>query len=285
MRCSSSSGVTESCRTACSRRVVIAAVGVPWVAQLAMRTDSATSETAWIPFPSAEAVTRALLGVSGIAGLGVLLAVARSLDAASSREADLAVWLATWAFGPILLALVISIARPIFLDRYLVIAAPAFAMLAAVAVMGVAGRLRAGVVCRGRCARRRSGSRSGTRRQMTATGVARTGGAPSRRSWSDAAMPTRSSSFRGGLTMRRSTTALAADDVSTADSIWVLHWSEDGADLAGRRRRPLGFGDHVLVEKLQFGWRVSAQLWRRRPGLLRVSPRQLRGSERAFAEP
>ena len=39
--------------------LVIAAVGVPWVAQLAMRTDSATSETAWIPFPSAETVARA----------------------------------------------------------------------------------------------------------------------------------------------------------------------------------------------------------------------------------
>ena len=48
--------------------------------------------------------------------------------------------------GRSLLALVISIARPIFLDRYLVTAAPAFAMLAAVAVMGLAGRLRAGVV-------------------------------------------------------------------------------------------------------------------------------------------
>ena len=53
--------------------VIVAAVGVPWVAQLSMRTDSETSETAWIPFPSAEDVARALLGVSGVAGLGVLL--------------------------------------------------------------------------------------------------------------------------------------------------------------------------------------------------------------------
>ena len=54
MQCSSPRGATESFRTASRAVIVIAAVGVPWVAQLAMRTDSATSETAWIPFPSAE---------------------------------------------------------------------------------------------------------------------------------------------------------------------------------------------------------------------------------------
>jgi hypothetical protein len=52
-------------------------------------------------------------------------------------------------------------------------------------------------------------------------------------------------------------------DVSTADSIWVLVWSETGHELPRAERRPLGFGDHRLVEKLQFGWRVSAQHWKR----------------------
>jgi hypothetical protein len=56
-----------------------------------------------------------------------------------------------------------------------------------------------------------------------------------------------------------------AEDVSQADSIWVLHWSEDGSALPAEVRRPLGFGDHVLEERMQFGWRVSAQLWKR-PG-------------------
>jgi hypothetical protein len=54
-------------------------------------------------------------------------------------------------------------------------------------------------------------------------------------------------------------------DVSTADSIWVLYWSEGNTDIPADVRRPLGFGEHELVEKLQFGWRVSAQLWKR-PG-------------------
>jgi hypothetical protein len=53
---------------------------------------------------------------------------------------------------------------------------------------------------------------------------------------------------------------------STADSIWVLNWSESGHDLPASVRRPLGFGDHHIVEQLDFGRRVSAQLWRRSPG-------------------
>ena len=86
-------------------RRVVAAVGVPWVAQLAMRTDSETSETAWIPFPSAEDVTRAVLGVSGVAGLGVLLALLGLWMMRRSGSGSLAVWLASWAFGPIVLEL------------------------------------------------------------------------------------------------------------------------------------------------------------------------------------
>ena len=241
--------------------LVIAAVGVPWVAQLAMRTDSATSETAWIPFPSAETVARATLGVSGIAGLGILLAVVGLWFLRRAGKSDLAVWLATWAFGPILLALVISIARPIFLDRYLVTTAPAFAMLAAVAVMGVAGRLRAGVAVAAAVATAiglvlwyqtadEGNWRGEDWRSAVATIMARRG---------DAAVVVApwwahdAAEYYGA----------PAKDVSTADSIWVLHWSEDGPALPADLRRPLGFGDHVLVERLQFGRRLSAQLWRR----------------------
>jgi len=52
---------------------------------------------------------------------------------------------------------------------------------------------------------------------------------------------------------------------STADSIWGLNWSETGHRLPASERRPLGFGDHRLVEQLDFGRRVSAQLWMREP--------------------
>ena len=36
-------------------------------------------------------------------------------------------------------------------------------------------------------------------------------------------------------------------------------------DIRDAERRALAFGDHVRVEKLQFGRRLSAQLWVRRP--------------------
>ena len=242
--------------------VVMVGIGVPWIAQLAMRTDSETSETSWIPFPSAEAATRALVEVSGVAGLGVVLAAIGLWALRRSGNGALAVWLATWAVGPWVLALVISLGRPIFLDRYLVIATPAFAMLAAVAVMSLAGRLRAGVVAVAAVA--------------TAVGLVLWYSSAEDGNW-------RGEDWRSAVStvMERSGEADAVvavpwwthdaveyygarpADVSTADSIWVLHWSEEGSALPADVRRRLGFGGHVLVDEIQFGWRVSAQLWRR----------------------
>jgi len=242
--------------------VVIVAIGVPWVVQLAMRTDSETSETSWIPFPSAEAAMRALVEVSGVAGLGLVLAAIALWALRRAGNTTLAVWLATWAFGPFVFALVISLARPIFLDRYLVISTPAFAMLAAVAVMSLAGRLRAVVVAVAAVA--------------TAVGLALWYSSAEDGNW-------RGEDWRSAVAtvVDRRTEAEAVvavpwwtheaveyygarpDDVATAESIWVLHWSEEGSELPVEVRRPLGFGDHILVEKLQFGWRVSVQLWQR----------------------
>jgi mannosyltransferase len=244
--------------------VIVLAIGVPWIAQLGLRTADPNSETAWIPFPSVEYVSRALLEVSGIAGLGLVLAAAGLWALRRSGRSDLAVWLGVWALGPAAAALVLSIARPIFLDRYLVTAAPAFAMLAAVAVIGLAGRLRAGVVVAATLA--------------TAVGLAFWYSTAEDGNW-------RGEDWRSAVATvvdRRSEAdaivvvpwwthdaaeyyGARPDDVSTADSIWVLNWSEEGVELPADVRRPLGFGDHVLVERLQFGRRVSAQLWRR-PG-------------------
>ncbi len=51
---------------------------------------------------------------------------------------------------------------------------------------------------------------------------------------------------------------------ATGDSVWVLTWSETGHRLTRAERLPLGFGDHVLVEREDFGKRVSLQHWVRR---------------------
>ncbi len=112
---------------------IVLAVGVPWVAQLALRSRGETRVIVVAPSSDARGASRgALLEVSGAArprarpcarsGLWVLW---------RARERDCAGWLGVWAFSPFVLALVISLARPIFLDRYLIVAAPAFALLAA----------------------------------------------------------------------------------------------------------------------------------------------------------
>ena len=246
--------------------VIVAAVGVPWVAQLAMRTDSETSETAWIPFPSAEDVDARRARVSrALQGSASCSHFSASGCCAEAEEAALAVWLAVLGVRPDR-ARARDLRRAAGLPRPLPRGRGACVRHARRGRRdGLAGRLRVGVAARGGAWRRRSGSCSGTPRPITATGVARTGAAPSRSWRSGAVKPTRSSSFPGGPTMRPSTTALPLRHVSTADSIWVLHWSEDGPELPADLRRPLGFGDHVLVERLQFGRRLSAELWRAGP--------------------
>jgi mannosyltransferase len=242
--------------------VIVAAVGVPWVAQLAMRTNSEVSETAWIPYPSTGYVAGTLLTASGAAGVGLVLAVIGFWMLRRAGRSQLAHWLALWALLPFAFALVLSLARPVFLDRYLVTTAPAFAMLAAAGVMGLAVRARVGALVG-----------AGT---ATVAALVVWYGTASEGNWR-------------GEDWRAATAVVAAradeadevlvvpwwahdaaeyygarpSDVSTADSLWVLYWSEDGTEIPADVRAPLGFGDHVLVEKQQFGWRVSAQLWRR----------------------
>jgi mannosyltransferase len=241
--------------------VVILALGVPWVAQLSMRTNNAMSETAWIPYPSAAYVRGSLLGISGAAGLGLVLALLGLWALRRARERDALLWLGTWAFAPFVLALLLSIARPVFVDRYLVVAAPAFAVLAAVGVMSLAGRLRAGVAlvavaatCIGLVLWYQStfdGNWRGEDWRAAASFVqSRAHGDVVVVPWwaHDAA------EYYG----------IPARDTSTADAVWVLSWSEDGHELSSAERAPLGFGQHELVESRQFGWRVAAQLWRSR---------------------
>jgi hypothetical protein len=243
--------------------VIVTVVGLAWIGQLALRTDGEASETAWIPYPSVEYAAGALLGVSGAAGLGVLLAALGLWTLRKARERRLAVWLGAWALGPFLLALAISLARPVFLDRYLVIATPAFAMLCAVAVFGLAARLRVGVLVVAAAATSLAlvfwyqSVEDGNWRGEDWRGAVAT--VNDRRADGDAVVVVPwwahdAAEYYGA----------EATSVSGADSIWVLHWSEEGTQLPASVRRPLGFGDHELVETRQFGWRVSAQLWRRR---------------------
>ena len=244
--------------------LVIMALGVPWAAQIAMRSTGEGVAMNWLTFPTPEETAHSLLDVSGAAGLGLLLASGGLWLLHRAGHIDRAIWLATWAFTPFVVALLISIARPIFLDRYLIVASPAFALLGAIAILGVVARARTALVVA----------------VVAATGLGLW-------QW----YSTDEGNWRGedwrnavGTVLGRQADAntvvvvpwaahAAAEyygarpvDVSTADSLWVLVWSETRPrDVEKAERRALGFGDHVRVEKLQFGRRLSAQLWRRQP--------------------
>ncbi len=225
-----------------------------------MRTDNSMSETAWIPYPSAAYVGGSLLGMSGAAGLGLLLTLLGVWALWRAGKRDVLTWLGTWAFAPFVLALVISIVRPVFVDRYLIVAAPAFAILAAVGVSSLAGRVRAGAALAAAVA--------------TCIGLALWYQTTYEGNW-------RGEDWRSAASFVQSRAhadvvvipwwahdaaeyyGVPVRDTSGADSVWVLSWSEDGHLLPQSVRAPLGLGGHELVESRAFGWRVTAQLWRR----------------------
>ena len=238
---------------------VLVVLGFPWVFARAKQTPPWD----WLPRPSAEVAAKTLLEVSGVGGLGLALAIVGLVVLGRTGRRDLGLWLGTWAFVPFVVTFVVSFAKPIYLDRYLITAAPAFALLAAIAVFGVGRRWGAVVACAAIVAtcfglarwygHGDVGWRGEGWRSAVETVVARRADASTIVvvPWwaSDAA------TYYGA----------PVTSASTADAIWVLVWSEDGHSPPAPDRRRLGFGEHQLVERLEFGRRLSAQLWRRSP--------------------
>jgi mannosyltransferase len=241
--------------------VIVAILAVPWAGTTAMRSKTQMS---WIEFPTLEVAGRAVLDASGAVGIGLVLAGLGLWVLRRTGRSNLAVWLGAWALCPFALALLVSTLQPIFVDRFLIATAPAFAILAAVGLLGTRPWLRWAAAVAVVLA--------------TAIGLAQ---------WY---APKDGGNWRGEDWRTATHTALElkkpGDDVvvvpwwayqsaeyygaqphdtSTADSIWVLNWSETGHELPPAERAPLGFGDHVLVEEHRFGWRLSLQLWER-PG-------------------
>lgn len=193
------------------------------------------------------------------AGLGLLLAIVGFWVLRPARKTDLAVWLGVWAFTPFVLALLPSLVRPVFLDRHLSVAAPAFALFAAVAVTGVGRRLGAvaglaAVVATsiGLVAWYETGDRGNWRSEDWRSAVSTV---LERRGENDAIVVAPASAQPAATYY-----GARVSDVSTADSIWVLTWSETGDELRAQDRRALGFGDRRLVERLQFGWSERSAL-------------------------
>jgi len=241
--------------------VIVMVLAVPWAAQIAMRSTGQGVAMDWLTFPTAGVASHALLDVSGAAGLGVLLAVLGLLVLSRRGDRDTAVWLGVWAFVPFALALLVSLVRPIYLDRYLLVAAPAFALLGGAAIVGLGRRARAALVAAVVAATMvglgqwystagHGNWRGEDWRDAVATVLARHGNEPIVVApWSSSPAAT----YYGAKVV----------SASTADSIWVLTWSNTKHDLTPVERREIGLAGHERVEKLQFGSRVTAQLWRR----------------------
>jgi mannosyltransferase len=241
--------------------VVVMLLGVPWAAQIALRSTGQGVEMNWLKFPSADVAARAFLDVSGAAGLGFLVAGLGLVLLVRRGQTSIAAWLGTWALAPFVLALAISVVRPIYLDRYLLVASPAFALLAAVAIVRLAPPWRAAVLAAVVVA--------------SGVGLVRWYGTGDRgnwrgEDWRDAVATVRARQGDAAIVVAPWQASPAATyygakvvSASRASSIWVLTWSETKQDLTPVERRGIGLAGHRRVEKLQFGSRVTAQLWRR----------------------
>jgi hypothetical protein len=257
----------ESVRTthALIGTTVAVALAAPWLIAVAQRESEGGGPTSWLDAPTLGVVTRALLDVSGAAGLGFGLALLGLWVLRRDENHSLAVWFGVWAFGPFVYSLAASAANPIFLDRYLIVAAPAFALLAAVALARVRAPLRSAIGVAAVIATTiglflwysdgGGGNWRGENwRRAVNTVVERRGehdallAAPW---WGERAI-----SYYGGR---------VEGSVPESRSAWVLVWSDGDPGFSETSRIVLRLGRHKLVEELSFGRSLRAQHWERLP--------------------
>jgi len=112
-----------------------ALASVPWIVRTKTVDDlhefgDPGTPLTWLPAPSFSAVAEAAISVPGALGVGVVIAALGVWRLEEHRSL-----LLVWAGLPWLLALAISLVQPAFLDRYLIVSCPAFAILGAVALV------------------------------------------------------------------------------------------------------------------------------------------------------
>ena len=106
----------------------------PWLYAVATR-DENNGETTWRTRPDLQEIVLAVFRLSGPLVIGLLLAVLGSVILiADPARRRVGLMLATWAALPIALILVGLTYKPVFLDRYVFVTSPAFALLGAAAL-------------------------------------------------------------------------------------------------------------------------------------------------------
>lgn len=245
--------------------LIVLALGVTWAAQLLERsTGEGPQGLGWLKAPSAEGAARTLVDVSGAAGLGVVLAVGGLVVLWRAGRGDVSLWLGAWAFGPFVMTLLAVPLKPLYLDRYLVTAAPAFALLGGILLAYLGSKLRLVAVA--------------SVALVSAIGLVH---------WYSQADPGgnwRGEDWRGAVrsvlerrapdepvlvvpwSVRQAATYYGATDAvatSTEPSVWVVFWSETEGEPTGVELSILRFGGRQLVQREDFGKRVSIQHWQR----------------------
>ena len=240
--------------------VIVALLALPWAGQIGLRSTGENASINWLDAPSSATAVRALLDVSGVGGLGLVLAIAglallwrrrerprapglrpgRSLHShsrCSSRSSSRSSSTATCSSprppsrcSPPSLSCMSHDAH----DPPCSASSSSRTVIGLVHWYGVGGDRnwrgedwRAAVVS---AAHERSGSEPLLVADWSASPAARYYGA-------------------------------SVVDVSSAPSLWVLRWSDEGRPMTRPERTALGFGDHRLVEKRAFGSRLDLEHW------------------------
>jgi hypothetical protein len=113
--------------------VAIAAFS-PWLYAVATRGEN-NGETTWRTTPDFGDIAIAIVRLSGPAVVGLVLASFGTVILIRNRDhRRTGIFIAFWVLIPIALVLIGLLAKPVFVDRYVIITAPAFALLQAAAL-------------------------------------------------------------------------------------------------------------------------------------------------------
>ncbi len=103
--------------------------------------DSSGGTLVWNVDPTVGSVSRAILELSGALGVGLALAFVGLSQVGRER-----LLLGCWAFAPLLISIALTPVGKVFVDRYVIVSTPAFALLVAAAFVGLPSVWRVGAI-------------------------------------------------------------------------------------------------------------------------------------------